>query len=251
MDGKYSLPRPCLYQFINNQINTSIFLSFSFSFKQVFSLSTSLRSILSFFISAAPAARKKAKDTDRLEEHSAESAAQGCTCPVGEITRAGIPSRCNTRLLFLFSPSLSLPALSRVPLPLRAVAPLPAFPPRTRECGKEDRREYYRDCDIRGDSSSRDLRDSQPRSRRLRATSFGCERGTAGSIRNGRRRSGGERREGGARENRARRGRASGEVTRALRVLQNRGLAASIGRISTTGSRSKSTSERKRDEEER
>lgn len=127
MDGKYSLPRPCLYQFINNQINTSIFLSFSFSFKQVFSLSTSLRSILSFFISAAPAARKKAKDTDRLEEHSAESAAQGCTCPVGEITRAGIPSRCNTRLLFLFSPSLSLPALSRVPLPLRAVATPPGL----------------------------------------------------------------------------------------------------------------------------
>lgn len=123
-------------------------------------------------------------------------------------------------LISLFA--LSLPPgllprpASRVPPP-RCVAPSPpllAFPPRTRECGKEDRREYYRDCDIRGDSSSRDLRDSQPRSRRLRATSLRRERGTAGRIRNGRRRSGGERREGGARENRAWRGRASGEVTR-------------------------------------
>lgn len=164
---------------------------------------------------------------------------------------------CRDSVTVQHAPLISLFALSLSPGPLPRPAtapspPLPAFPPRTRECGKEDRREYYRDCDIRGDSSSRDLRDSQPRSRRLRATSLGRERGTAGRIRNKRRRrSGGERREGGARENRARRGRASGEVTRALRVLQNRGLAASIGRISTTGSRSKSTSERKRGEEER
>lgn len=70
---------------------------------------------------AIPAARKKARDTDRLEEHSAESAAQGCTCPVGEITRAGIPSRCNTRLLFLFSPSF--------PPSLTLSRPLVTIPP--------------------------------------------------------------------------------------------------------------------------
>lgn len=94
---------------LNKRLNKRIFY-----FSPLFFLARSLSSkslflstlIFSFFISAVPAARKKARDTDRLEEHSAESAAQGCTCPVGEITRAGIPSRCNTRLLFLFSPSL-------------------------------------------------------------------------------------------------------------------------------------------------
>lgn len=121
-----SPPRPFSSAPIQRRLNKHIFyfshsVARSLSIKFLFLLYL----ILSFFISAAPAARKKARDTDRLEEHSAESAAQGCTCPVSEITRAGIPSRCNTRLLFLFSPSLSL-SLPSSPVP--PSPPLLAFP---------------------------------------------------------------------------------------------------------------------------
>jgi len=159
----------------------------------------------------APAVRKKARDTDRLEEHSAESAAQGCTCPVGEITRVGIPSRCNTRLLFLFSPSFSLSlslSLSHPP------SSLPALPPRMRERGEGRPAQILPRLRHRGDSSSRDLRDSQPRSRRLRATSLGAK----GAWEEDKEQEGEEkekrtRREGrrGGREKIARRGRASGD----------------------------------------
>lgn len=98
--------------------------------------------------------------------------------------------------LFALSPSHPLPSLRR--------HPSWPFHRARASAARKNRREYYRDCDIRDDSSSRDLRDSQLRSRRLRATLLGAKgvRGEGKKIRS-RRRRGGQRREGTGRENRA------------------------------------------------
>lgn len=83
---------------------------------------------------------------------------------------------CRDSVTVQHAPLISLFALSSLPPTLARLGV--ATPPGLSTAHarmREDRREYYRDCDIRGDSSSRDLRDSQPRSRRLRATSLGAK----------------------------------------------------------------------------